>query len=225
MMERILNQNKMECRKKASQQTSVREVSRINSGRLCFLVLAVILILCECSPSGKGGFCEPVELPLLRRLLSLLTDKLDLSFLCILCDTGVDGCFLGCSVVVVPVATDLVPGPDPPVAPVRILAPQEHVRVAPASSMPGWIPLPLLSAGVPALLWRKPFWSLPASPSAASEGTGCESDWGWAGGRHEEKRISILLRVGCGLSTELLKSVFKESFTSKLRLLTQANQI
>lgn len=123
--------------------------------------------------SGKGGFCDPVELPLLRRLLSLLTDKLDLNFLCILCDTGVDGCFLGCSVVVVPVATDLVLGPDPPA---RILAPHEHVRVAPASPMPGWIPLPLLSTGVPVLLWRKPFWSLPASPSAVSEGTGCDSD-------------------------------------------------
>ena len=40
-----------------------------------------------------------MELPLLRRLLSLFTDKLDLSFLCILCDTGVNGCFLGCCVV------------------------------------------------------------------------------------------------------------------------------
>lgn len=125
--------------------------------------------------SGKGGFCDPVELPLLRRLLSLLTDRLDLSFLCIRCDTGVDGCFLGCSVVAVPVVvvpTDLVPATGPPVAPAPMLAPQEHVRVAPAPPMPGWIPLPLLSAGVPALLWRKPFWSLPASPSAGSEGTG-----------------------------------------------------
>lgn len=118
--------------------------------------------------SGKGCFCDPVELPLLRRLLSLLTDKLDLNFLCILCDTGVDGCFLGCSVVAV--ATVLVPGPDPPVAPMLMLAPQEHVRVAPAPPMPGWIPLPLLSAGVPVLFWRKPFWS------AASEGTGWDSD-------------------------------------------------
>lgn len=127
-----------------------------------------INIVCRYSPSGKGCFCDPVELPLLRRLLSLLTDKLDLNFLCILCDTGVDGCFLGCSVVAV--ATVLVPGPDPPVAPMLMLAPQEHVRVAPAPPMPGWIPLPLLSAGVPVLFWRKPFWS------AASEGTGWDSD-------------------------------------------------
>lgn len=128
--------------------------------------------------SGRGGFCDPVELPLLRRLLSLLTDKLDLNFLCILCDTGVDGCFLGCSVVVVAVATDLVPGPDPPEAPAPILAPQEHVRMAPASPRPGWIPLPLLSTGVPVLLWRKPFCSLPASPSAGSEAAGLDSDRG-----------------------------------------------
>lgn len=115
--------------------------------------------------SGRGGFCEPVELPLLRRLLSLLTDKLDLNFLCTLCDTGVDGCFLGCSVIVAAVAAALVPGPDPPVAAsVLMLAPQEHVRV--------WMPLPLLSAGVPELLWRKPFWSLPESPSAGSEDAG-----------------------------------------------------
>lgn len=121
--------------------------------------------------SGKGGFCDPAELPLLCRLLSLLTDKLDLNFLCTLSDTGVDGCFLGCSVVVA-VAAALVPEPDPPVAPVLMLAPQEHMRVAPVPLMPGWMPLPLLSAGVPVLLWRKPFWSLPASPSAGSEGTG-----------------------------------------------------
>lgn len=113
--------------------------------------------------SGKGGFCDPVELPLLRRLLSLLTDKLDLNFLCILCETGVDGCFLGCSVVVAVVAA-LVPGPDPPTAPVLMVAPQEHVRVAPVPPMPGWIPLPLLSVGVPVLLWRRPFWSLTVSP-------------------------------------------------------------
>lgn len=54
--------------------------------------------------SGKGAFCDPVELPLLRRLLSLFTDKLDLSFLCTLVDTGVEGCFLGCSVAVTAVA-------------------------------------------------------------------------------------------------------------------------
>lgn len=92
--------------------------------------------------SGKGGFCELVELPLLRRLLSLFTDKLDLSFLCILCDTGVNGCFLGCSVV----GASLVPGPEPPVAPVGLLAPQEHVRAAPGCT-------PLLNVGVPVLLW------------------------------------------------------------------------
>lgn len=122
--------------------------------------------------SGKGGFCDPVELPLLRRLLSLLTDRLDLNFLCILCDTG---CFLGCSVIVA-VAAALRPGTDPPMAPVLMLAPQEHVHVAPAPPMPGWIPLPLLSTGVPVLLWRMPFWSLAASPSSGSEGTGCDSD-------------------------------------------------
>lgn len=151
-----------------------------------------LYLVCDYSPSGKGGFCDPVELPLLRRLLSLLTDKLDLNFLCILWDTGVDGCFLGCSVVVA-LATALVPGPDPPMAPVLMLAPQEHMRVAPAPPMPGWIPLPLLSAGVPVLLWRKPFWSVLASPSAGSEGTGRDSDWGWAGGRHEEKRVEFSL--------------------------------
>lgn len=160
---------------------------------VCKFGLSRYLLECRYSPSGKGAFCEPVELPLLRRLLSLLTDKLDLNFLCILCDTGMDDCFRGCSVVAVP--TDLVPGPDPPVAPEPMLAPQEHVRVAPAPPMPGWIPLPLLSVGVPVLLWRKPFWSLPASPSARSEGTGWESDWGWAGERYKEKRISFSLNV------------------------------
>lgn len=136
-----------------------------------------LLVLPECSPSGKGVFCEPVELPLLRRLLSLLTDKLDLSFLCILCETGVDGCFLGCSVVGDVVG--LAPGPDPPLAVAPMLAPQEHVRVAPAPTAPGWIPLPLLS------------WSLSPSPSAGCGGTGWESDWGWAGQRQGEKRISL----------------------------------
>lgn len=146
--------------------------------------------MCGHSPSGKGGFCDPVELPLLRRLLSLLTDKLDLSFLCILCDTGVDGCFLGCSVIG---AAPLVPGPDPPVALALMLAPQEHVRVA--SDPTGWILLPLLRVGVSALLWRMPFWSLAASPSAGTEGTGLESDsdWGWAGVEKKEKDIIFTL--------------------------------
>lgn len=152
--------------------------------RVCKCVLSLIYRLyyleCGYSPSGKGGFCDPVELPLLRLLLSLLTDKLDLNFLCILCDTGVDGCFLGCCVVG-KVASALVPGPDPPTAPVLMLAPQEHVRVAPDTLMPGWIPLLLLSMGVPVLLWRKPFWSLAASSLVVSEGTAWDSHWGWAG--------------------------------------------
>lgn len=161
---------------------------------MCVWVCALFIccdyyLVCGYSPSGKGGFCDPMELPLLRLLLSLLTDKLDLNFLCILCDTGVDGCFLGCSVVGAPLA----PGPNPAAVPVLMLAPQEHTRVAPAPPMPGWIPLPLLSAGVPVLLWWKPFWSLAASPSAGSEGTGWDSDWGWAGRKHEEERISFLL--------------------------------
>lgn len=101
-----------------------------------------MISLCCYSPSGNGGFCELVELPLLRRLLSLFTDKLDLSFLCILCDTGVDGCFLGCSLV----GASLVPGPEPPVAPVGLFAPQEHVRAAPGC-------MPLLNVGLPVLLW------------------------------------------------------------------------
>lgn len=129
--------------------------------------------------SGKGGFCEPVELPLLRRLLSLLTDKLDRNFRCILCDTGVDGCFLGCSVVADADVIILAPGPDTPMLPALMLAPQEHKRVAPAPLMPGWIPLPLLKVGVPVLLWWKSFWSSPSSLSAGSEGTGWGSDWGW----------------------------------------------
>lgn len=116
-----------------------------------------------------------MELPLLRRLLSLLTDKLDLNFLCILCDTGVDGCFLGCSVIGLAAAV-LVPAPDPPVELVLMLAPQVHVRVASGPPAPGWIPLPLLSVGVPALPWRNPLWSLAASPSAGSESTSLESD-------------------------------------------------
>lgn len=116
--------------------------------------------------SGKGALCDPVELHLLRLLLSLLTDRLDLNFLCILCDTGMDGCFLGCSVV----GTDAaVPVPGPPAL---MVAPQEHVRVAPAPQMPGWIPLPLVSAGMPVLLWGKPFWSLAVSPSTGGEGAG-----------------------------------------------------
>lgn len=106
-----------------------------------FIVIPVID-----SPSGKGGFCEPVELPLLRRLPSLFTDRLDLSFLCIFCDTGVDGCFLGCSVVAVAMAV-VVPGL--PVAPMPILAPQEHVHVVPGGPPTvGWIPLTLLSGAV-----------------------------------------------------------------------------
>lgn len=191
-----MTSRRRDAEEEACKQTNVRKVSTSINARVCVRVWRCVLsflcchdhLMCEYSPSGNGGFCDPVELPLLRLLLSLLTDKLDLNFLCILCDTGVDGCFLGCSVVVA-VATDLVPEPDPPMAPTPMLAPQEHVRMAPAPPMPGWIPLPLLSAGVPALLWRKPFWSLPASPSTGSEDTGWDSDWGCAGGRHEEKRI------------------------------------
>ncbi len=45
-------------------------------------------------PSGvEPGLWEPVELLLLLLLLSLLTDKLERSFLCMRCETG-DGCFL-----------------------------------------------------------------------------------------------------------------------------------
>lgn len=161
-MNEFMTKQKMDMQKKkrhASKQVLEKLVCVSVYVCLWCLLLAVIVTSCVgYSPSGKGGFCDPVELPLLRRLLSLLTDKLDLNFLCILSDTGVDGCFLGCSVVVA-VATDLVPGPlnPPTMAPAPMLAPQEHVRVAPAPAMPGWIPLPLLSAGVPALLWRKPF--------------------------------------------------------------------
>lgn len=116
---------------------------------LCACVNVFSTFKCGYPPSGKGAFCEPVEL---RLLLSLLTDKLDLNFFCILCDTGVDGCFLGCCVVGKG-ASALVPGPDPPTAPVLMLAPQEHVHVALAPLMPGWIPLLLLNVGGPLLLW------------------------------------------------------------------------
>lgn len=104
------------------------------------------------SPSGKGGFCEPIELPLLRLLPSLLTDKLDLNFLCTLCDTGVDGCRLGCSVIGAAAAA-LVPGPDLLAVLVLTLAPQVHVRMGSGPPKPGLIPLPLLTVGVPALPW------------------------------------------------------------------------
>lgn len=137
--------------------------------RFAVYLLSLLPGVCTAySPSGKGGFCDPVELPLLRLLLSLLTDKLDLNFFCILCDTGMDVCFLGCSII----GAAFGPGPDPPMAPLLMLAPQEHVHVALAPPMPGWIPLPLLSAGVPVLLWPMPFWSLAVSPSSGSEGNG-----------------------------------------------------
>lgn len=143
------------------------------------------------SPSGKGAFCDPVELPLLRRLLSLLTDKLDLSFLCTLCDTGVDGCFLGCSVVGAE-HVPLEPEPDPLSAPVLMVAPQEHTRGAPALLIPGWIPPPLLSAGVPVPLGRQLFWSLAESPSGKSD-AGRDSEWGWAARKYKGKEISFLM--------------------------------
>ena len=60
-----------------------------------------------------------------------------------------------------------------------------------APGMPGWIPLPLLSAAVPVPLWGRPFWSLTTSPSASSKGTGWDSEWGWAAGKHGEGRISF----------------------------------
>ena len=69
------------------------------------------------SPSGSGGFCEP--------LLSLFTDRLDLSLRCIFWDTAAagGGCLRGCS--------DVVPEPGgwPPLAPAfgARLAPQVHV--------------------------------------------------------------------------------------------------
>lgn len=49
-------------------------------------------------PSGvEPGLWEPIELLLLLLLLSLLTDRLERSFLCTRCETG-DGCFLGSEV-------------------------------------------------------------------------------------------------------------------------------
>lgn len=87
------------------------------------------------SPSGSGGFWESIELPLLRRLVSLLTDRLDLSFLWTLCDMAVGRGFLGCSVMVAAVAV-LAEG-----------FPHEHVSIATGltplpwfgpPSMPGW---------------------------------------------------------------------------------------
>lgn len=161
------------------------------------------------SPSGKGGFCDPIELPLLRLLLSLLTDRLDLSFLCTLCDTGVGGCFLGgCCVAV---GADLAPGPDPPAAAAAsalLLAPQEHVRVA-----------PLLSAGGPALLWRRPFGSLPAFPSAGSEGN--VWDCGWAGDGKEEN----IWLFSCGIHGQIndLISFFLCSISSCSHLPSRLN--
>jgi len=194
-MNSLPTQGGMQKKKNASKEMLEKLVTAVNvcSFVLSFFTCCHHYLVWGYSPSGKGAFCDPVELPLLRLLLSLLTDKLDLSFLCILCDTGVDGCFLGCSVVGA-VAATLVPGTDPPMTPMLLmLAPQEHTRVAPAPPMPGWIPLPLLSAGVPELFWRKPFWSLAAPPSAGSKSTGWDSDWGWAGGKHEKERISVLL--------------------------------
>lgn len=193
-MQRVMN---------ASKQVLVKLVSVLTCHCVCKFVLSLIYccyyLKCGNSPSGKGVFCEPVELLLLRLLLSLLTDKLDLNFFCILCETGVDGCFLGCCVVG-KVASSLVPGPDPPTAPVLMLAPQEHVRVAPAMLMPGWIPLLLLSMGVPVLLWWKSFWSLAASPLVVSEGTA----WGWAVENKKKEKCdfySCLVKSRmCGLS-------------------------
>lgn len=144
------------------------------------------------SPSGKGGFCEPVELPLLRLLPSLLTDKLDLNFLCTLCDTGVDGCLLGCSVIGA-VAAAIVPGPEPLTVLVPTLAPQVHVRGASGPPKPGLIPLPLLIVGAPMLPWWKPFGSLARSPSTTSEEFRLDSDCGSAVGEKIRERISFSL--------------------------------
>lgn len=47
----------------------------------------------DCLPSGEEPGLEPVELPLLFLLLSLLTDRLERSFFCMRWDTG-GGCFL-----------------------------------------------------------------------------------------------------------------------------------
>lgn len=131
---------------------------RINRAGQCF-VRACVCSTSDCgySPSGNGAFCEPVELPLLRRLLSLLTDKLDFNFLCILCDTGVDSCLLGWSVFV---SAGLVPGPDPDPDP-SLLPPQEHTRVAPAPPVPPSAPLQLLNMGVSAPASWKRFLSFP----------------------------------------------------------------
>lgn len=145
--------------------------------------------VCECVcltgkglPSGNGGFCEPVELPLLRRLLSLLTDRLDFNFLCTLCDTGVDSCLRGCSVVV---SAELVPGPDPDPGPL-LLPPQEHTCVAPAPLVAPSVPLHLLNMGVSAPLLRKPFFSFLALLFVRIEGTNWDPDWGWTGQRQKE---------------------------------------
>lgn len=137
--------------------------------------------VCVCvytdSPSGNGAFCEPVELPLLRRLLSLLTDKLDFNFLCILCDTGVDSCLLGCSVVVfAALGAELVPGPGPGPP---LLPPQEHTCVAlllPPS-------VPLLSMGVSAPSPGRQIWSFPTLLF------NWDPDWGWTGRRQAESKI------------------------------------
>lgn len=129
---------------------------RMNQAGQCF-VCACVCSTSDCgySPSGNGAFCEPVELPLLRRLLSLLTDKLDFNFLCILCDTGVDSCLLGWSVFV---SAGLVPGPDPDPS---LLPPQEHTRVVPAPPVPPSAPLQLLNMGVSASAPWKRFLSFP----------------------------------------------------------------
>lgn len=138
--------------------------------------VCVCVCVTEYSPSGNGGFCEPVELPLLCRLLSLLTDRLDFNFLCILCDTGVDSCLLGCSVVVsAVVAAELVPEPDPDPP---LLPPQEHTCVAPAPLVPPSVPLHLLNMGVSAPSLRKQFLSFLALLFVRTEGTNWDSDRG-----------------------------------------------
>lgn len=155
--------------KKACKQANVSQDRTNQTGCVC---VNVCVCLTECSPSGKGGFCEPVELPLLRRLLSLLTDRLDFNFLCTLCDTGVDSCLRGCSVVV---SAELVPGPDPDPGP-PLLPPQEHTCVAPAPLVAPSVPLHLLNMGESAPSLRKSFLSFLALLFVRIEGTNWDLD-------------------------------------------------
>lgn len=110
---------------------------------------------CTQQSSGRGGLWEPVELPLLRRLLSLLTDRLERSFFCIFWDTEFE-VGRGCSVMVEE-WTIAVPCADA-VLFWLMLAPQVHIFVPDAPFSLEWIPLPLLKVVV--LFWLNLLWSL-----------------------------------------------------------------